>query len=122
MASDRPTPTRGERIVDESLADACCPEKVASGPYWYCDSKPSFPFSARCVEPRSISSRQGRGEADLLRTAKEQERTREVFALIRLAGRESAMRFSQLNPALGAPEVRRVVDNWRYWVATSDES
>ena len=53
--------------------------------------------------------------------AKEDDCMREMFVLIRFAGRKLGVPLSQLEVLAAKGETREAVDDWRYWVAMGYE-
>jgi hypothetical protein len=55
MSKVKQDPEREERITMEAIVDAYGAEEQAMGWYYYLDDKIQFPFTAKCIEKRSIS-------------------------------------------------------------------
>ena len=112
---------RERRIADEIIVDAYGPEEQAMGRYYYLEEKLGFPFKARCVDVRSVSPLKKGEEVEVLAMAREDECMREMFVLIRFAGRKLGVPLSQLEARESTRETRQAVDDWRYWVAMGYE-
>ncbi|MBI2311040.1 MAG: calcium-binding protein [Betaproteobacteria bacterium] len=108
---------REKRITDEIVVDAYGEEERAMGWHCYLEGKLAFPFKARCVATRTISPVKKGEEVEVLSMAREDDCMREMFVLIRFAGRKLGVPLSQLEPLDAGPETREAVEDWRYWVA-----
>lgn len=112
---------REKRIVDEIIVDCYGPQEQALGWYYYLEEKLKFPFKARCVAVRSVSPLK-KGEAvEVLGMAHEDDCMREMFVLVRFAGRKLGVPLAQLEVAGAKGETRKAVDDWRYWIAMGYE-
>lgn len=116
----RPTLTRARenRIVDEILVDAYGPEEQAMAWYYYLEDRLSFPFVAGCTKDRSGSPLKRGAEVQVVGLAKEEDCEREMFVLVRFAGRNIGVPLAQLEVALGTPATRDAVDDWRWWAGS----
>src|SRR5207249_3321 len=117
MTDSNPNRTRENRIIDDVLVDACCPEEWPVAWYRYLQEKLSFPFKARCVAARTTSPLREGEAVEVLGLASEDDCLSEVFVLIRFAGRDLGVPLSQLVRVEAADEVREAVEDWRFWMA-----
>lgn len=83
---------------------------------WHCylEEKLAFPFKARCIAPRTISPLRKGEEVEVLVMAKEDDCMREMFVLIRYAGRKLGVPLAQLDPIKPDKAMREAVEDWRY--------
>ncbi len=96
------------------VVDAYGEEERAMSWYYYLEGKVEFPFKARCVVTRTISSLKKDEEVEVLGMAKEDDCMREMFVLIQFAGRKLGVPLSQLEVMKASSETRQAVDDWRY--------
>lgn len=90
---------------------------------WHCylDEQLAFPFKARCIAPRTISPLKKGEEVEVLSMAHADDCMREMFVLVRFAGRKLGVPLSQLEPVAPKGETREAMEDWRYWVAMGYE-
>lgn len=60
-------------------------------------------------------------KVEVIALAKEDDCMREMFVLIRFAGRKLGVPLSQLEVINAKGETREAVDDWRYWVSMGYE-
>ncbi len=114
-------PTRERRITDEIVVDAYGEAERAMSWHCYLDEQLVFPFKARCIAIRTISPLTKGEEVEVLSMAHADECMREMFVLVRFAGRKLGVPLSQLEPVVSKGAARRAVEDWRYWVAMGYE-
>jgi hypothetical protein len=112
---------REKRIVDWVVVDAYASDERAMSWYYYLEEKLEFPFKGRCVAVRSLSPLKKGEEVEVIVMAKEDDCMREMFVLIRFAGRKFGVPLSQLEVIDAKGETREAVDDWRYWFAMGYE-
>lgn len=103
------------------VVDAYSSEERAMSWYYYVEGKLLFPFKARCVTVRSVSPLNRGEEVEVIGTAKEDDCMREMFVLIRFAGRKLGVPLSQLEVVEANGETHEAVEDWRYWAAMGYE-
>lgn len=113
--------TREKRIADEIVVDAYNETERAMSWYYYLEEKLEFPFKARCVASRTISSLKHGEEVEVIALAKEDDCMREMFVRIKCDGRKFGVPLSQLEVIEANGETREAVEDWRYWVAVGYE-
>jgi len=109
-------PRREERIREEIIVDANGPEEQAMGWYYYLQDTLQFPFTAHCIEERSISPLRKGDEVEILDMAPTTECEHEMFVETRWDRRTLAVPLSQIEPiAEMDEETRQAVADWHYW-------
>ena len=108
---------REHRITYEIVVDAYTSDECAIGWHCYLDDKLRFPFKAKCVAAREISPLKKGERVEVLGMAPADDCMREMFVLVRFAGRELGVPLAQLEPISAGAATREAVDDWRYWVA-----
>ena len=121
MPKPKPNRARERRIIVEIVVDAYNETERAMSWYYYLEEKLVFPFKARCVAVRSVSPLKKGEEVEAIAMAKEDDCMREMFVLIRFAGRKLGVPLSQLEVLAAKGETREAVEDWRYWVAMGYE-
>jgi hypothetical protein len=111
------THAREQRIFDDVLVHAYCPEEWPVAWCRYLQEKLSFPFKARCVAARTTSPLREGEAVEVLGLAPEDDCFSEVVVLIRFAGCDLGVPLSQLAGVEAADEVREAVEDWRFWMA-----
>lgn len=118
MPDPRLTPAREQRIIDEILVDAYNDDERAMGWYYYLQDKLSFPFRARCALQRSVSPLEVGEDVEVVGLPSQRDCMREMFVLIRFAGRKLGIPLSQLEVVRGTAKTREGVNDWRCWAST----
>lgn len=115
--------TREERIHMEIVVDANGPEEQAMGWYYYLADTVQFPFLARCIAIRAISSLQVGDEVEVLRMASADECQHEMFVMIRWDREDGlGVPLSQLAVVHADDEqTQEAVEDWHYWVGRGYE-
>lgn len=121
MSKPRLNRTREQYFVEEVVIDAYTSDERAMSWYYYLEEKLAFPFKARCTAERSVSPLKKGEQVEVLTMAKEDDCMREMFVLIRFAGRKLGVPLSQLEVLAAKGETSDAVDDWRYWVAMGYE-
>ena len=121
MPKPKPNRARERRIIVEIVVDAYNETERAMSWYYYLEEKLEFPFKARCTAERSVSPLKKGEEVEVMGMAKEDDCMREMFVLIRFAGRKLGVPLSQLEVLAAKGETREAVEDWRYWVAMGYE-
>ncbi|MFH1715743.1 MAG: calcium-binding protein [Planctomycetota bacterium] len=117
MAKVKKNSKRESRISEEIIVDAYGPEEQAMGWYYYLKDKLYFPFSARCIAERTISTLRKGDEVEILGMAPEEECQHEMFVVMRWEKRGLAIPLSQVRPIAEADEdTTEAVEDWHYWV------
>jgi hypothetical protein len=108
---------REERITMEIIVDAYNEYERATGWYCYLQDQLQFPFTAICINKRSISPLQVNDEVEVIGMPGEEECEREMFVTIRWEKEGLAVPLSQLEPIEETDaETRQAVEDWHYWV------
>lgn len=107
---------RERRIEQEIVVDAYASDERAIGWHCYLDDKLRFPFKAKCIAVRGISPLKKGEEVEVLGIAPEDDCMREMFVLIRFAGRKLGVPLAQLEPVETDEETRKGIEDWRYWL------
>ncbi len=107
---------REERITMEIVVDAYNEQERAMGWYCYLDEKLRFPFTAKCINVRSISPLEQGDEVKVTGMAPESECEHEMFVEMRWEKRNLAVPLSQLQMIGGDEETKEAVADWLYWV------
>lgn len=108
---------RERRIEQEIVVDAYNEEERALGWYYYLEDKLKFPFKARCVLLRPVSPLKKGEEIEVLGMAPEDDCMREMFVLVRFAGRKLGVPLVQLDPMKPDKATREAMGDWGYWAA-----
>jgi len=110
-------PEREKRIDMEIVVDTYDEGERAMGWYYYLQDHLRFPFTATCIEKRSISPLRVKDEVEVIGMPKEKECEHEVFVTIRWEKEGLAVPLSQLKP-IGATDkqTKQAVEDWHYWV------
>lgn len=106
---------REHRIEQEIVVDAYTPDERAIGWHCYLGDKLRFPFKAKCIATREISPLKKGEEVEVLGMAPEDDCIREMFVLVRLAGRKLGVPLAQLEPIGADAATREAVTDWGYW-------
>ncbi len=116
MAKMRMEKAREERITNEILVDAYNEDERAMAWYCYLESKLHFPFVAKCIAKRAISSLKVKDEVEVLGMAPEEECGRDMFVLIRWENDGLGVPLAQLQVVDGDKETKEAVTDWHYWL------
>jgi hypothetical protein len=109
-------PEREERIVMDVIVDAYGPEEQAIGWYYYLDDKIQFPFTAKCIEKRSISPLKVGKEVTVVSMASADECEQEMFVTIEWEDEELSVPLMQLEAIAAEADSEEAVSDWHYWV------
>ena len=112
---------REERIHMEIIVDAYGPEEQAMGWYYYLADTMQFPFSARCIAPRTTSPLEPGDKVEVVGMAPEEECEHEMFVLIRRKSRPLAVPLMQLEGIKVDEETQQAIEDWHYWVDQGHE-
>ena len=109
-------PDREDRILMEIVVDAYGADERAMG--WYChlENTLRFPFTARCIQKRSISPLKVKDKVKVIGLAESDECRSEMFVLIDWEEDELAVPLSQLQVMRADEQTRQAVEDWCYWV------
>lgn len=107
---------REERIHMEIIVDAYGPEEQAMGWYYYLADNMQFPFSARCIAPRTTSPLEPGDKVKVVGMAPEEECEHEMFVLIQRKSRPLAVPLMQLEGIKVDEETQQAIEDWQYWV------
>jgi len=110
-----------QRISDEIVVDAYGSEQRAMSWYYHLEEKLSFPFKARCLTTRATSPLKKREAVEVLKMAPGDDCMREMFVLIRFAGRTLGVPLSQLEAVESDCKTREALEDWKYWTAMGYE-
>ena len=116
MSQTKENKVREERITMEIVVVAYNEQERAMGWYCYLDEKLQFPFTAKCINVRSISPLEKDDEAEVRGMAPESECDHEMFVEIRWEKRNLAVPLSQLQVIDGDDDTREAVADWHYWI------
>ncbi len=120
MAKSRPKrdEKREHRITMEVVVDAYDAQERAMGWYYYLQEQLAFPFTAICVEMRSISPLRVKDEVEVVGMPNERECEHEMFVTIPWDRKEGlAVPLAQLKPIPETDkQTKQAVEDWHYWV------
>jgi Calcium binding len=116
MSKVKKDPEREERITMEAIVDAYGAEEQAMGWYYYLDDRIQFPFTAKCIEKRSISPLKVGKQVTVLRMAPEEECEQEMFVTIEWEDEELSVPLMQLEAIAAEADSEEAVSDWHYWV------
>jgi hypothetical protein len=117
MAKPKRDPLREERIHEEIILDAYGPEEQAMGWYYYLEDKIRFPFQAKCIASKVISSLQKGESVEVRGLAPEDTCSSDMLVQIRWQGSTMAVPLSQLTAIDPNEQTREAIKDWHYWVA-----
>ena len=112
---------REQRITMEIVVDAYTPEEQAMGWYYSLEDRLRFPFVAKCIAERAISPLRVGDEVEVVGMAPDEECQHEMFVLIRWERRTLGVPLAQLEGIAVEEQIRRVTEDWHYWVAQGYE-
>lgn len=119
MIKDKQTldPEREQRIAMEIVVDAYDSQERAMGWYYYLQDQLRFPFTAICIDKRSISPLRVKDEVEAIGLLGEEECEHEMFVTIRWEKEDLAVPLSQLK-AISATDkqTKQAIEDWHYWV------
>ncbi len=107
---------REERIHMDIIVDANGGDEQALGWYYYLEEKLQFPFRARCIAEREISSLRVGDKVEVVGMASEDECNSEMFVKIKLRNRSLAVPLAQLEGVKVGEETSEAIADWHYWV------
>ncbi len=113
--------SREHRIEQEIVVDAYASDERAIGWHCYLDDKLRFPFKAKCIAVREISPLKKGEDVEVLGMAPGDDCMREMFVLVRFAGRKLGVPLAQIEPIGADAATREAVEDWRYWVVMGYE-
>jgi hypothetical protein len=121
MAKPKTDKSREERIDNEIIVDCYGEAERAMGWYYYLENRLAFPFAAKCIAVRSISSLKTGEVAEVVGMAPEDACEREMFVTIRWKKRKFSVPLSQLEGLKVSRDTKDAIEDWRYWVARGNE-
>ena len=119
MIKDKQTldPEREQRIAMEIVVDAYDSQERAMGWYYYLQDQLRFPFTAICIDKRSISPLRIKDEVEAIGLPGEEECEHEMFVTIRWEKEDLAVPLSQLKPISATDkQTKQAIEDWHYWV------
>lgn len=119
MLKDKQTldPEREQRIAMEIVVDAYDSQERAMGWYYYLQDRLRFPFTAICIDKRSISPLRIKDEVEAIGLLGEEECEHEMFVTIRWEKEGLAVPLSQLKPISATDkQTKQAIEDWHYWV------
>ncbi|HEV7128994.1 MAG TPA: calcium-binding protein [Ktedonobacterales bacterium] len=116
MAHGSADDERENRIAMEIIVDAYDPEEQAMGWHAYLGGQLRFPFTARCVVPRSISPLEVGDEFQVVAMASADECQHEMFVEIRWHRRSLAVPLAQLEGVGVDGDTTQAIGDWHYWI------
>lgn len=119
MIKDKQTldPEREQRIAMEIVVDAYDSQERAMGWYYYLQDQLRFPFTAICIDKRSISPLRVKDEVEAIGLLGEEECEHEMFVTIRWEKEDLAVPLSQLKPISATDkQTKQAIKDWHYWV------
>ena len=119
MLKDKQTldPEREQRIAMEIVVDAYDSQERAMGWYYYLQDQLRFPFTAICIDKRSISPLRIKDEVEAIGLPGEEECEHEMFVTIRWEKEGLAVPLSQLKPISATDkQTKQAIEDWHYWV------
>jgi hypothetical protein len=117
MKKPKKDPIREERIENEAIVDAYGPEEQALGWYYYLENKIRFPFQAKCIVAKAVSSLLKGETVEVQRLAPEDACSSDLLVLIRWHSRNVAVPLSQLTPLDPDESTGEAIADWHYWIA-----
>ena len=110
-------PEREERIDMEIVVDAYGPDERAMGWYCYLEDYLQVPFTATCMVKRATSPLKVKDVVEVLKMAKSEECSHDMFVMVRWEKGKLAVPLSQLTPMDTASEkTKQAIEDWHYWV------
>lgn len=109
------------RIEQEIVVDAYTSDERALSWYYHLEEKLRFPFKAKGIAAWGISPLKKGEEVEVLGMAPGDDCMREMFVLVRFAGRKLGVPLVQLDPVKPDKATREAVEDWRYWMAMGYE-
>ena len=100
----------------EIIVDSYDAEEQALGRWAYLSGALHFPFSARCIAPRTISPLEPGEEVEVIGMAPEEECLHEMFVLIRWKSRQLAVPLVQLEGIQVDEKTQQSIEDWHYWM------
>lgn len=119
MIKDKQTldPEREQRIAMEIVVDAYDSQERAMGWYYYLQDQLRFPFTAICIDKRSISPLRIKDKVEAIGLPDEEECEHEMFVTIRWEKEDLAVPLSQLKPISATDkQTKQAIKDWHYWV------
>lgn len=119
MIKDKQTldPEREQRIAMEIVVDAYDSQERAMGWYYYLQDQLRFPFTAICIDKRSISPLRVKDEVEAIGLLGEEECEHEMFVTIRWEKEDLAVPLSQLKPISATDkQTKQAIEDWHYLV------
>ena len=117
MAKRKRDPVREERIHNEAVVDANKSEEQALGWYYYLKGEIRFPFQAKCIVAKAVSSLRKGETVEVRSMASEDACSSDMLVLIRWQGRSMTVPLSQLLTINGDEVTNEAIADWHYWVA-----
>lgn len=117
MAKPKRDPLREARIHNEAIVDAYGPQEQATSWYYYLEDKIRFPFQARCIASKMVSSLRKGESVEVRRMAPEDACETDMLVLIRWQKRSMAVPLSQLIPVGADESTVQAIGDWHYWIA-----
>ncbi|HEY4479559.1 MAG TPA: calcium-binding protein [Candidatus Paceibacterota bacterium] len=108
---------REQRIIYEIVVDAYGSEEQALGWYYYIENALEFPFHAICISTRANSPLRKEEVVKVIGMPAEKDCTQEVLVTIEFCDHTMSVPLCQLKPLSVAPNARKAIDDWQYWVA-----
>ncbi len=109
-------PIREDRIHNEAIVDAG-PDEQALSWYYYLENKIRFPFQAKCLSAKVVSSLKKDETVEAIRMAPDDVCAHDMLVLVRWQGRNVAIPLSQLTAVDPDESTAEAVGDWHYWVA-----
>ena len=107
---------RDERIMMEIVVDCYDEDEQMIGWYYYLDDTLLFPFTAICINKRSISPIHQGGKFEVVGMASADECDREMFVEIVWDCDTLAVPLSQLSAPEADEQTQQAIADWYYWV------
>ena len=108
---------RDERIMMEIVVDCYNEDEQMMGWYYYLEDILLFPFTAVCVNKRSISPIHQGGKFEVVGMASADECDREMFVEIVWDCDTLAVPLSQLSAPGADEKTQQAIADWHYWVS-----
>ena len=108
---------REDRIQNEAIVDTHGAEEQAMSWYYYLENKIRFPFQAKCIAAKAVSSLLKGETVEVRGMAPEEACASDMLVLIRWQGRTMAIPLSQLQDLTGNKATNEAIADWHYWVA-----
>lgn len=106
---------REHRIDYEIIIDCYDEIEQMLGWWYYLDNTLEFPFTAKCIENRSISPLKISEIVEVIAMGALEDCGSDMFVIVKLCGREFGVPIAQLEPAKSYVKAKQAFEDWQYW-------